>query len=69
MQEQIEREAALELALRQAVRNDELVLHLQPVFDLATDRIMGAEALVRWERPATGSCRRTTSSPSQSARR
>ena len=54
MQEQIEKEAALELALRQAVRNDELVLHLQPVFDLATDQIMGAEALVRWHRPGHG---------------
>ena len=54
MQEQIEREAALELALRQAVRNGELVIHLQPVFDLATDCIMGAEALVRWERPGHG---------------
>ncbi len=54
MQEQIEHEAAVELALRQAVRNDELRIHLQPVFDLATDRISGAEALVRWERPGFG---------------
>jgi diguanylate cyclase (GGDEF)-like protein len=54
MQEQIEHEADLELALRQAVRDDELVLHLQPVFDLAGDRIVGAEALVRWARPGHG---------------
>ena len=54
MQALIEREAALELALRRAVRNGELVIHLQPVFDLATDRIMGAEALVRWNRPGHG---------------
>lgn len=54
MQEEIEHEAALELALRQAVRNHELVIHLQPVFDLANGRITGAEALVRWERPGFG---------------
>lgn len=54
MQEEIEHEAALELALRQAVRNGELVIHLQPVVDLANGRITGAEALVRWERPGCG---------------
>jgi diguanylate cyclase (GGDEF)-like protein len=54
MQERIEREAELELALRHAVRNDELIVHLQPVVDLRTGAIGGAEALVRWERPGHG---------------
>ena len=69
MQEEIEHEAALELALRQAVRNGELVIHLQPVFDLATSRVTGAEALVRWERPGHGLVPRATSSRSPSGRR
>ena len=54
MQELIEREADLELALRHAVRNDELVIHLQPVVDLRSGEINGAEALVRWNRPGHG---------------
>ena len=54
MQEQIEHEAAVELELRHAVRNGELVLHLQPVFDLVNGGVCGAEALVRWNRPDVG---------------
>lgn len=44
----------LELALRRAIPNDELVLHLQPIIDLHTNRVDGAEALVRWLRPGHG---------------
>ena len=54
MKEQIDRETELELALGRAVRNDELVFHLQPVTDLRTNRVTGAEALVRWMRPGHG---------------
>ncbi|MDJ0770797.1 MAG: EAL domain-containing protein [Ilumatobacter sp.] len=54
MQERVDREAELELALRHAVRNEELVLHLQPTVDLTTSKIDGAEALVRWNRPGHG---------------
>ena len=31
-----------------AIENDEFVVYLQPKFDIATNRIKGAEALVRW---------------------
>ena len=39
--------------LRQAVENENWVLHYQPVVDLADRRVIGAEALIRW-RDATG---------------
>ncbi|ALV09015.1 putative bifunctional diguanylate cyclase/phosphodiesterase [Roseateles depolymerans] len=40
--------------LRQAIENNELRLYLQPKVDLATQRIGGAEALVRWQHPVRG---------------
>jgi diguanylate cyclase (GGDEF)-like protein len=45
---------ALEAALRRGLENNELVLHYQPKIDLSTRRIVGAEALVRWEHPERG---------------
>jgi diguanylate cyclase (GGDEF)-like protein/PAS domain S-box-containing protein len=41
----------LEVALRKALRSGELTLHYQPQIDLATRRLTGAEALLRWYRP------------------
>jgi diguanylate cyclase (GGDEF)-like protein len=40
--------------LRQAVENDELRLYLQPKIDLQRGRVVGAEALVRWQHPTRG---------------
>jgi diguanylate cyclase (GGDEF)-like protein len=44
----------LERDLRHAVEANELVLEYQPIVDLRTREIHGAEALVRWNHPARG---------------
>jgi len=41
----------LEHRLRKAVEQGELFLHFQPKFDLATRRLVGVEALMRWRGP------------------
>lgn len=40
--------------LFQAIKNKELVVHYQPQIELATDKVMGMEALVRWQHPTHG---------------
>lgn len=44
----------LESELDQAIRTGQLVLHYQPEIDLATRRIIGFEALIRWRHPRRG---------------
>ena len=44
----------IELDLRTAIQNDVLRPHYQPLIDLATGRITGFEALVRWPHPERG---------------
>jgi diguanylate cyclase (GGDEF)-like protein/PAS domain S-box-containing protein len=49
----IERQS-LEDTLHHAIERQELVLHYQPKFNLATSGIVGAEALIRWRHPQRG---------------
>ena len=44
----------LEAALRRAIDNGEFELHYQPKVLLATGRVAGVEALLRWRRPDQG---------------
>jgi diguanylate cyclase (GGDEF)-like protein len=44
----------LKAELQRAVERNEFVLHYQPLVDLASGQIVGAEALVRWNHPKRG---------------
>ena len=44
----------LEMDLRAALRREEFEVHYQPIRDLARDRVVSFEALVRWNHPERG---------------
>jgi diguanylate cyclase (GGDEF)-like protein/PAS domain S-box-containing protein len=46
--------AVLAASLEQAIADNELELHYQPLVDLTSGRIVSAEALVRWNHPTLG---------------
>jgi diguanylate cyclase (GGDEF)-like protein/PAS domain S-box-containing protein len=47
-------QVALESDLRQALARAEFVLHYQSQIELATSRLVGCEALIRWQHPTLG---------------
>ncbi len=49
-----EARSQLEEDLRDAVARGEMQMHYQPVVSMATDRISGFEALMRWQHPVKG---------------
>lgn len=54
MNERIMARRQLEMDMRQALQRHEFRLDFQPRYDAASQRIVGAEALVRWLHPARG---------------
>ena len=63
------RRLALAGGLRSAINDGQIQLYYQPKADLRTGRIIGAEALARWDHPSSGSSARASScrSPSRPA--
>ena len=54
MNTEVTRRLCLETNLRKALENDELDLCYQPIQDIKTNRLTGAEALIRWKSPLFG---------------
>jgi diguanylate cyclase (GGDEF)-like protein len=50
----LEQREELEVGLRHALVRDEFILHYQPRIDLASGRLIGLEALLRWQHPRFG---------------
>ena len=50
----LEQREELEVGLRHALVRNEFVLHYQPRIDLTTGRLIGLEALLRWQHPRFG---------------
>ncbi|MGM0518951.1 MAG: putative bifunctional diguanylate cyclase/phosphodiesterase [Campylobacterota bacterium] len=44
----LERKLGLQSSLKNAIKNDDFQLYYQPIICFKTDRIVGAEALIRW---------------------
>lgn len=54
MNSQLVERVNMESSLRHALKDNEFILHYQPQIDQKTGRLVGAEALVRWNNPELG---------------
>ncbi len=54
MREEQARRMALESDLRRALDRNELVLHYQPIYGTHSRKMVGVEALLRWQHPSRG---------------
>jgi diguanylate cyclase (GGDEF)-like protein/PAS domain S-box-containing protein len=54
MRQDVASQLQLETDLRRAIEREELVLFYQPIVALATNRVVGFEALARWRHPERG---------------
>ena len=52
--DRVQNRVALRASLQDGLSHDQFQLHYQPLVDLVTGRIVGAEALVRWNHPELG---------------
>ena len=54
MDARLQRQHSMEQDVRRALADGQLLLHYQPQVDLATRRVTGVEALLRWQHPERG---------------
>ena len=54
MTTEVERRLQMEQELRMAIDRGQFVLHYQPQVDILSGRIVGVEALIRWQHPEMG---------------
>jgi diguanylate cyclase (GGDEF)-like protein len=54
MHERVVQQLQLDAELRHALDRNEFIVHYQPIMDLATQTILGVEALLRWQHPTRG---------------
>ena len=54
MTKQVFKQMKIKTNLRQALNNKEFLIHYQPQIDLSNNKIIGIEALVRWQHPTKG---------------
>ncbi len=54
MNTQAAKRLSIETSLRHALERQEFVLHYQPKVDVESERIVGVEALLRWQHPERG---------------
>ncbi|TNF44034.1 MAG: bifunctional diguanylate cyclase/phosphodiesterase [Epsilonproteobacteria bacterium] len=54
MSQETQETLMVENDIHKAIRNDELIVYYQPQIDIKQNKIIGAEALVRWKHPEKG---------------
>jgi diguanylate cyclase (GGDEF)-like protein/PAS domain S-box-containing protein len=54
MNTHLEHRLAMERDLREAIHEKQFLLHYQPQIDLVTRKLIGVEALIRWQHPQRG---------------
>jgi len=54
MSQETQETLMLENDIHKAIRNDEFIVYYQPQMDTVQNKIIGAEALIRWEHPEKG---------------
>ncbi|MGM0420382.1 MAG: putative bifunctional diguanylate cyclase/phosphodiesterase [Bacillota bacterium] len=54
MEQEIAEHLQLDKDLREALSEEQFELFYQPIYDLAADRIISLEALIRWQKPGEG---------------